>query len=124
MRLPTISVDIPIPCRWKKRGRFLNFDELDLLQSLGRWFSIDKWALSRFHSSDYYGDPTLSLAGLNQRATVHVLWRAGWPACTLGWCTAAGGLFYLAITFFSCYSGYCLGFALDSGRTLCCDVER
>jgi DUF1365 family protein len=41
---------------------FLNLDELDRLPSLGRWFSTDKWALSRFHRPDYYGDPALSLA--------------------------------------------------------------
>lgn len=41
---------------------FLNLDELDKLPSLGRWFSTKRWALSRFHRPDYYGDPALPLA--------------------------------------------------------------
>jgi len=41
---------------------FLNLDELESLPSLGRWFSTKKWALSRFHRPDYYGDPALPLA--------------------------------------------------------------
>jgi DUF1365 family protein len=41
---------------------FLNLDELDKLPSLGRWFSTSKWALSRYHRPDYYGNPALSLA--------------------------------------------------------------
>lgn len=41
---------------------FLNLEELDRLPSLGRWFSISKWALSRYHRPDYYGDPSLPLA--------------------------------------------------------------
>jgi len=41
---------------------FLNLDELDKLPSLGRWFSMKRWALSRFHRPDYYGDPALPLA--------------------------------------------------------------
>lgn len=41
---------------------FLNLDELNELPSLGRWFSVNRWALSRFYRPDYYGDPTLSLA--------------------------------------------------------------
>lgn len=36
---------------------YLNLDELDRLPNLGRWFSIKKWALSRFYRSDYLGDP-------------------------------------------------------------------
>jgi len=41
---------------------FLNLDELDTLPALSRFFSIKKWALSRFHRPDYYGDPALPLA--------------------------------------------------------------
>ncbi|MGW8195129.1 MAG: DUF1365 domain-containing protein [Desulforhopalus sp.] len=41
---------------------FLNLDELERLPSLGRWFSTQRWALSRFHRPDYYGDPELPLA--------------------------------------------------------------
>lgn len=41
---------------------FLNLDELDQIPSLGRWFSTSRWALSRFHRPDYYGDPALPLA--------------------------------------------------------------
>ncbi|MBM9513927.1 DUF1365 domain-containing protein [Desulfogranum marinum] len=41
---------------------FLNLDELDQLPRLGRWFSTTRWALSRFHRPDYYGEPTLPLA--------------------------------------------------------------
>lgn len=41
---------------------FLNLDELPRLPSLGRWFSTKRWALSRFHRPDYYGDPGLPLA--------------------------------------------------------------
>lgn len=41
---------------------FLNLDELDRLPPLGRWFSPSKWALSRFHRPDYFGDPALPLA--------------------------------------------------------------
>lgn len=40
---------------------FLNLDELDTLAPLGRWFSTRRWALSRFHRPDYYGDPTVPL---------------------------------------------------------------
>lgn len=40
---------------------FLNLDEVDKLPSLGRWFSTKKWALSRFHRPDYFGDPTIPL---------------------------------------------------------------
>ena len=41
---------------------FLNLDELDQLPQLGRWFSVSKRALSRYHRPDYYGDPALPLA--------------------------------------------------------------
>jgi DUF1365 family protein len=41
---------------------FLNLDELDKLPSLGGWFSAKRWAMSRFHRPDYYGDPALPLA--------------------------------------------------------------
>ena len=41
---------------------FLNLDELDELPSLGRWFSTNKWAMSRFSRADYYGDPNVPLA--------------------------------------------------------------
>ncbi len=40
----------------------LNLDELDAIPNLGRWFSVKKWALSRFHRPDYLGDPQESLA--------------------------------------------------------------
>lgn len=41
---------------------FLNLDELDALPELGRWFSQKRWAMSRFHRPDYYGDPAVPLA--------------------------------------------------------------
>lgn len=41
---------------------FLNLDKLDELPSLGRWFSTKRWALSRFHRPDYFGDPSIELA--------------------------------------------------------------
>jgi DUF1365 family protein len=41
---------------------YLNLDELDQVVSLGRWFSVKRWALSRFRRSDYYGDPSVPLA--------------------------------------------------------------
>lgn len=41
---------------------FLNLDELENVPSLGICFSAKRWALSRFHRSDYYGDPSLPLA--------------------------------------------------------------
>lgn len=41
---------------------FLNLDELDQLPDLGRWFSHDHWAMSRFYRPDYYGDPNVPLA--------------------------------------------------------------
>ena len=40
---------------------YLNLDELDRVPNLGRWFSVNKWALSRFHRPDYLGDPEKSL---------------------------------------------------------------
>jgi uncharacterized protein len=41
---------------------FLNLDRLNQLPPLGRWFSTSRFALSRFHRPDYYGDKTISLA--------------------------------------------------------------
>lgn len=41
---------------------FLNLDELEQLPSAGRWFSTKKWAMSRFHRPDYYGNPEVPLA--------------------------------------------------------------
>jgi DUF1365 family protein len=41
---------------------FLDLDELDRIDDLGRWFSVRKRALSRFRRSDYLGDPNRSLA--------------------------------------------------------------
>ncbi len=41
---------------------FLNLDELDVLPDLGRWFSVQHWAISRMQRSDYLGDPQLPLA--------------------------------------------------------------
>ena len=41
---------------------FLNLDELDNVNDLGRWFSVRRWALSRFCRTDYLGDPNKSLA--------------------------------------------------------------
>lgn len=41
---------------------FLNLDELDKIPYLGKWFSTSKWALSRYHRPDYYGDPNIPLA--------------------------------------------------------------
>jgi len=41
---------------------YLDLDELDRIPNLGRWFSVDKWALSRFHRPDYLGDPKKPLA--------------------------------------------------------------
>lgn len=46
---------------------FLNLDKLDKLPPLGRWFSTTKWAISRYHRPDYYGDPTLPLADAIRR---------------------------------------------------------
>ncbi len=36
---------------------FLNLDEIDRLPNLGRWFSARRFALSRFHRSDYLDRP-------------------------------------------------------------------
>lgn len=41
---------------------FLNLDELERIPYLGRWFSMNKWALSRFRRTDYYGNRESSLA--------------------------------------------------------------
>lgn len=41
---------------------FLDLDEVDHLQDLGRWFSSRKWALSRFRRADYLGNSSGSLA--------------------------------------------------------------
>jgi uncharacterized protein len=41
---------------------FLNLDELEGLPNLGRWFSVQHWAISRMRRSDYLGDPQQSLA--------------------------------------------------------------
>jgi len=41
---------------------FLNLDELESLPLLDPWFSIKRWAFSRFHRPDYYGDPAVPLA--------------------------------------------------------------
>lgn len=41
---------------------FLNLDELDELPSIGKWFSAERWAMSRFNRPDYYGDPDVPLA--------------------------------------------------------------
>lgn len=41
---------------------FLNLDELDKLPPLGRWFSTKRFALSRYHRPDYYGNPKVSHA--------------------------------------------------------------
>ncbi len=55
---------IPIEHRFQYRFFmwFLNLDELDSLPSLTPWFSSSRWALSRFHRPDYYGDPAVPLA--------------------------------------------------------------
>jgi len=41
---------------------FLNLDELEGLPNLGRWFSVQHWAISRMQRSDYLGDPQQPLA--------------------------------------------------------------
>lgn len=41
---------------------YLDLDEIDSQPGLGRWFSTDGWALSRFRRSDYLGTPTRSLS--------------------------------------------------------------
>ena len=39
----------------------LNLDELSLLQDQGWWFSSRRFALSRFHRPDYFGNPEIPL---------------------------------------------------------------
>lgn len=41
---------------------YLDLDTIDQQGSLGRWFSVKSWALSRFHRPDYLGPPQCSLA--------------------------------------------------------------
>ena len=41
---------------------YLNLDELESLPNLGRWFSVQHWAISRLRRSDYLGDPQTPLA--------------------------------------------------------------
>ncbi|MGI9537452.1 MAG: DUF1365 domain-containing protein [Desulfocapsaceae bacterium] len=41
---------------------YLDLDEIDSQPGLGRWFSTDNWALSRFRRSDYLGNPQRSLS--------------------------------------------------------------
>lgn len=41
---------------------YLDLDQIDSQPDLGRWFSTDKWALSRFRRSDYLGRPDSPLA--------------------------------------------------------------
>jgi DUF1365 family protein len=41
---------------------FLDLDDIDNLKDLGRWFSVKRWALSRFRRADYFGDPARGLA--------------------------------------------------------------
>ena len=41
---------------------FLNLDDLDKFPDVGRWFSTKRWAISRFHRPDYYGNPDEPLA--------------------------------------------------------------
>lgn len=36
---------------------FLNLDEIENIQNIGRLFSTKRWALNRFSRPDYYGDP-------------------------------------------------------------------
>ncbi len=40
---------------------FFNLAELERPLHCGRWFSTSRWALSRFHRADYYGDAKESL---------------------------------------------------------------
>ncbi len=35
---------------------FLNLDEIESMPSIGRLFSVKKWAFNRFHRPDYYGN--------------------------------------------------------------------
>lgn len=41
---------------------FLDLDNIDTLKPLGRWFSIHRWALSRFRRTDYLGPESQPLA--------------------------------------------------------------
>ncbi len=41
---------------------FFNLAELEKTFSIGRWFSTNKRALTRFHREDYYGSPEETLA--------------------------------------------------------------
>jgi len=41
---------------------FLNLDDLENLPDLGRWFSVKRWALSRFLRSDYFGENNTPLS--------------------------------------------------------------
>ncbi|MBT8328333.1 MAG: DUF1365 domain-containing protein, partial [Desulfofustis sp.] len=41
---------------------YLDLDSIDTQPGLGRWFSIDEWALSRFRRTDYMGNPDRPLA--------------------------------------------------------------
>ncbi|RZW25692.1 MAG: DUF1365 domain-containing protein [Desulfobulbaceae bacterium] len=41
---------------------YLDLDSIDTQPGLGRWFSIDEWALSRFRRTDYLGNPDRPLA--------------------------------------------------------------
>jgi DUF1365 family protein len=41
---------------------YLDLDNVDHLQDLGKWFSSKKWALSRFRRADYLGEASVSLA--------------------------------------------------------------
>lgn len=40
---------------------FLDLEKISFLPSLGRWFSVSKWALNRFRRSDYMGNSRESL---------------------------------------------------------------
>ena len=41
---------------------WFDLDTVDSLPQLGRWFSVKRWALSRFRRSDYLGNPATALA--------------------------------------------------------------
>ena len=41
---------------------YLDLERVDTLPNLGRWFSVSRWALSKFRRSDYLGSPERSLA--------------------------------------------------------------
>jgi uncharacterized protein len=40
---------------------FLNLDEIEQIPSIGRLFSVKRWAFNRFFRPDYYGDPSKPL---------------------------------------------------------------